>query len=553
MPLTKRLSGYPADARRRDLVAGLTVAAVALPSGMAYAELAGLSPVNGLYALLLPSVAYALLASSAQVIVGPDGALAALMGAAILPLAAAGSPDAAALGAMLGLFVGALFLLARVARLSWIADYLSRPVLVGYIHGVAVVLIVGQLAKLLGLDVDAVDPIPQLVEVGREIGDASLATVAVSVVAIAVLFGLRYGAPRFPAALVVVVGGIGASALMSMGAHGVAVVGDVPAGLPDVSLPSTSFGDAAQLAPAALGIFLVALADGLLTARSFAGARGEAVDASQELLALGAANAAAGLSHGMAVGASNSRTAVNDSMGAHSQLSGLIAAGAVAITLLFLTAPIADLPKAVLGAVIVAAAAGLVDVSAWRGLAETDRVELAMAAVAAVLVVVSGVLEAIAFAVGLSIIDVVRRSARPHDAVLGWAPQLGRFADVSVHREANVTPGIVVYRLDDRLFFANADYVKGRVREAIRAAPGRTHALVFDAEGLTHVDSTGLDALQNISDSLEADGITFSMARLKAPVQRRVAETNISLRFHPTVRAAVEAFGTENSQGLVRR
>ena len=542
IPVTKRLSGYGADAGRRDLVAGLTVAALAVPSGMAYAELAGLSPVNGLYALVLPSVAYALLASSRQVIVGPEGVLAALIAAVILPQAAAGSPDAATLGALLGLFTGALFLLARVARLGWIADYLSRPVLVGYIHGVAVVLVIGQLGKLLGVDVEAVDPIPQLVEVARGIGDASLATVATSIVALATLFGLRYSAPRVPAALVVVVAGIGVSALVSLDSHGVAVVGDVPAGLPSISFPSTSFDDAAALAPAAIGLFLVALADGLLTARSFAGSRAESVDAAQELLALGAANAAAGLSQGMAVGASGSRTAVNDSMGARSQLAGLIAAGTVAIILLFLTAPIADLPKAVLGAVIVAAAVSLVDVSAWRALAETDHVELATAAVTAVLVVVTGVLEAIAFAVGLSIIDVVRRSARPHDAVLGWAPALGRYADVSVHREAKVTPGIVVYRLDDRLFFANADYVKGRVREALRAAPGRTHAVVLDAEGLTHVDTTGLHALQEISTSLEADEITFAVARLKAPVQQRLTEADIAPeRFYPTVRAAVEA------------
>ena len=550
IPLTKRLSGYRADAGRRDLVAGLTVAALAVPSGMAYAELAGLSPVNGLYALLLPSVAYALLASSRQVIVGPEGVLAALLAAAILPQAAAGSPDAAALGALLGLFIGALFLLARVARLGWIADYLSRPVLIGYIHGVAVVLVIGQLGKLLGLNVEAIDPIPQLVEVAREIGDTSLATLATSIVALATLFGLRYTAPRLPAALVVVVAGIGVSALVGLDSHGVAVVGDVPAGLPSISFPSTSFNDAAVLAPAAIGLFLVALADGILTARSFAGSRAESVDASQELLALGAANAAAGLSQGMAVGASGSRTAVNDSMGARSQLAGLFAAGAVAIILLFLTAPIADLPKAVLGAVIVAAAASLVDVPAWRALAETDHVELATAAVTAVLVVVTGVLEAIAFAVGLSIIDVVRRSARPHDAVLGWAPSLGRYADVSVHRDAKVTPGIVVYRLDDRLFFANADYVKGRVREALRAAPARTQAVVLDAEGLTHVDTTGIHALQEISTSLEADGITFAVARLKAPVQQRLTEADISPQhFHPTVRAAVEACAGENARG----
>ncbi len=549
VPVSKRLSSYRPAAGGRDLLAGLTVAALALPSGMAYAEVAGLSPVNGLYALLLPSVAYALLGSSRQVIVGPEGSLAALMAAAILPLAAAGSPDAATFGALLGLFSGVLFFLARIVRLGWVADYLSRPVLVGYIHGVVVVLIIGQLGKLLGLDISAVDPVPQLVEVAHEIGDTSLATLAVSVVAVGILLGLRFTAPRFPAALVVVVAGIGISSVLSLSSHGVAAVGDVPAGLPGVSLPSTSLGDAAQLAPAAVGLFLVTLADGLLTARAFAGTRGESVDASQELLALGAANAAAGVSQGMAVGVSGSRTAVNDTVGARTQVSGLIAAGAVAIVLLFLTAPIADLPKAVLGAVIVAAAVSLVDISAWRALAETDRVELAMAAVTTVLVVVSGVLEAIGFAVALSVVDVVRRSARPHDAVLGWAPGLGRFADISVHRQAKVTPGIVIYRLDDRLFFANADYVKGRVREAIRAAPGKTHAVVLDGEGLTHVDSTGIGALTAISDSLEKSGISFVLARLKAPVEERLKEADVSPeRFHPTVRAAVDACGAENAE-----
>jgi sulfate permease, SulP family len=547
VPLSKRLPAYRFGTARRDLLAGLTVAALALPSAMAYAEVAGLSPVHGLYAVLLPCVAYALLGSSRQIIVGPEGSLAALMAAAILPLAAAGSPDAAVLGAMLALMMGALFVFARVVRLGWIADYLSRPVLVGYIHGVAAVLIIGQLGKLLGLDLTAIDPIPQLVEIGKEIADTSLLTLAISIVAITVLLGLRSVRPSFPAALVVVVTGIAASSLLALSSHGVAVVGTVPAGLPGISFPHASLDDLAQLFPAAIGLFLVALADGLLTARAFAGSRGESVDASQEILALGTANIAAGMSGGMAVGASGSRTAVNDTVGARSQFAGLIAAGAIAVVLLVLTAPIADLPKAVLGAVIVAAALSLVDLSAWRGLADSDRVELAMAGVTAVLVVVSGVLEAIAFAVGLSVIDVVRRSARPHDAVLGWVPELGRYADVSLHRDAEVSPGIVVYRLDDRLFFANADYVKGRVQEAIRGAKGTTHAVILDAEGLTGVDNTGTEALRAISTSLEGEEITFVLARVKAPLQEQLNDAGFGAeQFHPTVRAAVAACGGDS-------
>jgi high affinity sulfate transporter 1 len=542
------MPGYGIDTASRDLLAGLTVAALAVPSAMAYAEVAGLSPVHGLYALLLPCVAYALLGSSRQVIVGPEGSLAALIAVAILPIAAAGSAEAAGLAALLAVMVGLFFCLARAAKLSWVADYLSRPVLIGYIHGVVVVLIVGQLGKLLGLDITATNPIPQLAEIAREIGGTSLTTVAVSVAALILLFGLRAVSPRLPASLLVVVAGIAASSLLDLESHGVSVVGTVPAGLPGISLPAFSFGQGAQLLSAAIGLFLITLADAILTARSFAGARGESIDASQELLALGASNLAAGVSGGMPVGVSGSRTAVNDTVGARSQLSGLIAAGAVALVLLFLTAPIAHLPTPVLGAVIVAAAASLVNLADWRSLAEADRVELAIAGVTTALVIVSGVLEAVGFAVALSVIDVVRRSSRPHDAVLGWVPDLERYADVSNHRGAEVTPGVVIYRLDDRIFFANADYVKGRVREAIRGAPSETHALVLDGEGLTHVDSTGIAALSDLSDSLEGNGIKFVVARAKAPVQERLAEADITPeQFQPTVRAAVDACADEEA------
>ncbi len=223
-------------------------------------------------------------------------------------------------------------------------------------------------------------------------------------------------------------------------------------------------------------------------------------------------------------------------MGARSQVSGLLAAGIVALVLLFLTGPIADLPKAVLGAVIVAACIGLVNPAAWRALWASDRVEFAIAAITTAGVVIAGVLPAIGLAVALSIVDVVRRSARPHDAVLGWVPRLGRWADVSVHPSARVTPGVVVYRLDDRLFFANAGYVKGRVREALRAAPSLAHALVFDAEGLSHVDTAGVDALTDLATNL---GVELHIARAKTPVEARLQVLEVP--FHPTVREAVEA------------
>ena len=315
IPLAGQLPRYRGPSARRDLVAGVTVAALALPSAMAYAEVAGLSPVNGLYALLLPTGAYVLLGSSRQLIVGPEGSIATLVAVAILPLAAAGSPNAAELAAMLALLVGVCFALAWLLRLGWLADYFSRPVLVGYIHGVAVVLVIGQLGKLLGLSITATEPLPQLWEVVRELGSVSGLTVALAAGSLATLLVLRRFMPRLPAALVVVVIAVGLSWAANLQAHGVAVVGTVPAGLPSFVIPTPAWQDVIRLLPAAVGIFLVCFADEILTARSFAGKHNESVRGSQELLAMGAASAAAGITQGFPIGASGSRSSWPDPAG----------------------------------------------------------------------------------------------------------------------------------------------------------------------------------------------------------------------------------------------
>ena len=552
IPVAGELPHYRMPSARRDLVAGVTVAALAIPSAMAYAELAGLSPVNGLYALLLPVIAYVFLGSSRQLVVGPEGSISTLVAAAILPLAVAASADAAELAAMLALLVAICFGLAWALRLGWIADYFSRPVLIGYIHGVAVILVVAQLGKLLGLSIDATEPLPQLWEAVQELGDVSGTTIALSAGSLAALFGLRLLLPKLPAALIVVVAAIGFSWALDFQAHDVVVVGPIPAGLPSLDVPTPTLADLAHLLPAALGIFLVSFADEILTARAFAGKHNQHVRASQELLAMGTANAAAGFTQGFSIGASGSRTAVNDDMGARSQIAGLVAAATVAVILLFLTEPVQYLPKAVLGAVIVFAAIGLVEPQAWRALAAVDPVEVAIAAVTTACVVILGVLEALVVAVGLSMIDTVRRSARPHDAVLGWVERLGRYADISLHRSAKVTPGVVVYRLDDRLFFANARYFKGRVREAIRAAPTSVDWLVFDAEAVTYVDATGLEALADVTTDLRRDGIVLVVARLQTRLQEQLEPAGVldvigRERFYPSVRAAVDAYAGSQS------
>ena len=554
VPVAEEVPRYRLGSARRDLLAGVTVTALALPSAMAYGELAGLSPVNGLYALLGPTLAYVLLGSSRRLVIGPEGSVSTLVAASVLPLAAAGSEEAVELASMLALLVAVCFLLARALRLGWVADYFSRPVLIGYLHGVAVVLVISQLGKLLGVPVEATEPLKKLGEVVRELGEVSGATVALSAVTLTALLLLRRFMPALPGALLVVVGAIAGSWAFDFAAHGIATVGPVPGGLPRPSLPTPPLADVVELLPAALGVFLVSFADEILTARAFAGRRGEHVRASQELFVLGAANAAAGLTQAFSVGASGARTAVNEAMGARTQIAGLFAAGTVVVVLLFLTEPVQYLPTAVLGAVLVSAAINIVDPRAWRTLAAIDRVEVAIAAVTVSCVVVFGVLEALVVAVGLSIIDTVRRSARPYDAVLGWVPRLEGYRDVALHPSAEVTPGVVVYRLDDRLFFANAGYVKARVREAIRAAPTETSWFVFDAEAVNHVDSTGIEALGELARELRDEQVTLVVARLRSRLlpdfeTAGVVEEIGRERFYPSVNLAVAGYAAKGVAG----
>ena len=544
VPVTEHVRGYRGDTLRRDLIAGVTVAALALPASLAYAEIAGLSPVIGLYALLLPALAYAVFGSSRQVIVGPDGSIAALVGSAVIPLAV-DPTDRAPLAALLAILVGAVFLGAWLARLGWIADYFSRPVLIGYIHGVAVVLIVGQLGNLLGLSISGQTPPAEVIEVIREITALSWTTLAIGMTCLVLLLLLGWLVPKVPGPLIVVVLAIVISAVVGLASSGVAIIGPIPSGLPSLDLPSFQFSDVLTLLPAAVGIFFVAFTSEILIARSAAGNHGQRVHANTELAAMGAINLSAGISQGFPIGASGSRTAVNDQMGARTQISGLLAAVVIALVLLFLTEPIQYLPRAALGAVIVTAAIGMIDPVAWRSLARVSRVEVAIAAVTMAGVITVGVLRALLLAVALSVVDAVRRSATPHDAVLGWVERLDRHADVRLHPTATIVPGVLIYRLDDRLFFANANYVKGRIREAIAGAPAPVRWLVFDAEALNHVDVTGVGMLTELIESLHTESITFVFARLHGPVADRLQEAGVldlvgEERSYPTVSAAVQ-------------
>jgi len=409
-----------------------------------------------------------------------------------------------------------------------------------------VVLVIGQLGKLLGLSVSGETPPAQLIEVIREITDLSWITLAVSLASLVLLLLARWVSPKFPGALVVVILAIAVSAIVGLADKGVAVVGHIPAGLPNIEFPDIRLRDIFNLLPAAVGIFFVGFASQILAARSFAGRHGQHIYANTELAAMGAANLVAGISQGLPVGASDSRTAVNDQMGARTQISGLLSAVVIALVLLFLTAPIQYLPKATLGAVIVMAALGLIDFDDWKGIARVSRVEVAIAVITMVGVVTVGVLRALLLAIALSVFDAVRRSASPHDAVLGYVERLDRYADVRVHPSARLLPGVLVYRLDDRLFFANANYVKGRIREAIAGARTPVRWLVFDAEALNHVDATGVRMLTELIEALREESITFVLARLHSPSSERLRDAGVldlisEEHNYPTVHAAVAA------------
>ncbi len=555
VPFARSLSGYSRDRLRTDAVAGITVAALALPSAMAYAELAGAPVSAGLYALLLPVLAYAVFGSASRVVIGPEGTVALLVATALAPLAAAGSAEYAGLAAMLALLVGVVFFAARLIRLGWVADYFSQAVLVGYITGVAVVLILGQLGKLVGVSSDQDGAIREVVDIVRHLDDANGATVVVGAVALGFLFLAARVSKRIPGALILVVLGIAASWALDLAARGVAVTGPVPSGLPSIGVPDVSGSDFGTLWLAAVAIFLVAFADAILTARSFAARHHEVVDANQELLAFGFAQAASGITQGIPVGTSGSRTAVNDDMGATSQVSGLVAALMIAVILVFLTAPIEYLPSAILGAVIVFAASKLIEPDRWRSLSRSSTAEVSIAAITALFVVTIGVLQAIVAAVVLSIIDVIRRAAQPDDAVLGWSSDEDRYVNVSEHPDAGVTPGVVVYRIQDRVFFANAHFFKRRIWAAVDGAPKPVRHVILDASFVSDIDASAEVALREVIGGLRDRNIELHLARATVDLQKRLHEVGLTEyigpgHFHGTVEAAVAScspLGTTDS------
>ena len=541
---------YPRKYLRSDLVAGVTVGAVAVPSALAMAELAGLPVVFGLYGTFLPLAVYGLLGTSRQQVIGPDSTLAALTAVAVAPLAiVGGEPDPAryaALAAALAVTMGTLLFLAGVLRLGFVADFFGKPVLLGYINGVALIVISSQLGKLLGISVSVDKFFPIIKEVLSELEDVNGATVLLSAGLIALALTVKRFLPVVPPSLVVLGTGLLVAAIADLDSHDVAVVGEVKGGLPPLAVPDVGLGDYVDLLLPAVAFSLVAFADLTATVRTFAQKHGYDVDANSELRAVGAANLVGGLTSAFPGSSSNSRTAVNDSTGAKTQAAVIVAAAVVGLFLLVAMPLIEPLPKAALGVIIVVAAAGLINVgSMWR-LRHVRPAETALALVALGGVLIFGVVGGVAVSIMLSVGVFLYRAARPHDAVLGRVADVDGYHDIERWEGAEVVPGLLVYRFDAPLFFVNAEYLHTRVL-ALADTTDDLSWVVLNAEAWMYLDATAIDVLRQLHGELEQRGVVLCFARLKGRQREIFEETGLTAqvgaeRFFPTVRAAVAAF-----------
>ncbi|MGV1037990.1 MAG: SulP family inorganic anion transporter, partial [Candidatus Nanopelagicales bacterium] len=543
------LTNYKSKWLPKDVVAGLVLSALLVPQGMAYAELAGLPAVTGLYTSIMCLIGYAVFGPSKVLVLGPDSSLGPMIAATILPLVGAnGDPSRAiALASMLALLTGAIMVAAGALKLGFVADLLSKPTILGYMNGLALTIIVGQLPKLFGFSVDADGFVGELTGFvsGLANGEVVPAAAAVGILSLLLIMVLQRVMPKVPAVLVAVILAILATMVLDLGALGVKLVGTLPQGLPSLTVPIVQWSDMGLLVAGALGIALVALTDTISTATSFAERRGEEVDGDKEMIGIGASNLAAGLFQGFPVSTSGSRTAVAEQAGGKSQVTGLTGALVIAAMLLALPSLFADLPQPVLGAVVIAAAMSLADIPATRRLYQQRRTDFALSMVAFLGVVLLGVLPGIVIAIALSVANVFRRVWRPHQAQLGRVDGLPGYHDTEIYSDAQLLSHGVLFRFDAPLIFANT----GTFRDAIRGIAAVAVApswIIVAAEPMTDVDTTGCDMLDDLAIALDLAGHRLVFAEMKDPVRAKLKQYGMDQalpddRFYPTIESAVEA------------
>lgn len=529
-----------------DLVAGVSVCVVMIPSVIAYAGLLGLPPQYGCYAALVPLVAYSFFGTSRQAIIGPDIAISLLIAGAVAPLANGDAARAAAMCGVLSVLSGLLLFLGARAKIGAVADFFSKPVLVGYMTGAALILMASQLDKLLGLTLTHTDFFPRLAEIFKKLDQARPWTAAFGFSLLALLLGLRRFAPKVPPALVVCAVAIVASRALGLENHGVVPVGQLPRGLPSFHFPNVDWKDVHTLLPAAVGIALLTYTEGILLARSFAAKNGYEVDGNQELAALGLADIFNGFFQGFAVTASQARTAVNDAAGGKTQVAGLVAALTLALFLLFLTPLIAHLPIVALAAILVYGGSTLIEFTAMKRIYRYYPRSAAIAAVTTLGVLAAGVLPGILVGVSLSLIGLINRISHPPDAVLRELPGHG-FHDVGDVAAGQTIPGLVAYRFYAPLLFSNAGHFVERVRKLIAASSSPVVWFLLDAQAITDIDVTAAEAIHALRQELQAKGIALKIAHANLPLRSTLERVGLAseLRadsFFSSVHECVDAF-----------
>ena len=505
----------------KDLAAGITLGAVMVPVGLAFGEMAGVR-LAGLYAGILPLLAYAVFGSSRQLIIGPDASMAALVAVSVAPLAGGDAGRLAVLASLLAVFIGLICILGSLLRLGFMADFLAKPVIAGFMHGLALVIVVGQLPKVLGIQGGGETTMAQFLTVCRNLAGTQVIPLGIGAASVAIILSCRQWFPRIPGQIVALVGAILIVYLLRLDQLGVAVVGNIPRGLPRFQIPIVSVQDLHSLLPLAFAAALLAFSDTLVTARGFASRNHYRIDANQEMLALGLGNIAAGITQSLPISSSGSRTATAESAGSRTQLTSIVAAGMVAAVMLFLTGLLYSLPSAALGGILIAAAWNLCDFQEFRRMWRFRGAGLVGALLTMACVLGIGVMEGIGIGVLFSLILVLRALAFPDDAVLG---QVGpdEFRDRKRHPEAKAIPGVVVYRFSGLLFFANCGVFRNRAEELVDTSLEPLHGFVLDASAIVDVDLAACEVLSEFHTKLHDRGIRLVIANLQGNARERLA------------------------------
>jgi high affinity sulfate transporter 1 len=532
----------------QEILAGITLAALMIPLNIGYAQVAGLPPIVGLYACIVPMILFALFSTSRNLVASPDAPISALIGGLLVALAAPNDPRYVQLAFALGLLCALIFFLFWLFKLGFLANFLSRAVLVGFITGLGIEVFTSQLKKIMGVSIHAEGYFREVLALIQAIPIANLYSVAIGVGTIVIIRLLKRYAPKLPGALIALVLMTVIVAVFNLDQRGVSVLGQVPSGLPSIALPQVSAGDYVALLPGALAICGVTLAEGLLIARKYAQKYGDKIDPDQEMFAFGLANAATGLTGGLVLGSSASRTAAMDGAGARSQWPSIVAALVVAVVLLFFSGLLALLPNAALGGIVANAVLKLIEVGELKELFHMRRSEFWIAIVAMLSVLVLGALPGVIIAFLLSMIDLLRRAAVPHTTVLTEAAN-GHYMSSEPTAE-QTEPGLVIYRFSSSLYFASANLFSEETKRLVETAQPALRWFVLNAESINDIDTTGAQALEQLIEMLHKKGITFVVVRMHKPMREwleryELMEKIDERRLYDTNRDAVAAFRQE--------